>query len=221
MGVHSDRFISINRRDYDLIISNPPVQPWLYTDMANQQQRGQAAAWNEAGADGRLVLDSVLQEAMHYLKVGGRLITSTTSRHGHRRTQSLLNQHWFNQWREIYRAEHACIQDYHGPYLQSWLAMQAQDLDLRVYQKDREGRPFAFYTDPNGQASLITLRGDTPIRWQPQDGQWCAVAGSSSVIPPLHDEEIQALQADAQQSEWYYQYCLIEMEKTECQLQAA
>ena len=221
-GIHSDHFDAVSRQDYDLIISNPPVQPWLYTDVENQLKRDQAA-WNEAGADGRLVLDSVLREAMDYLKVGGRLITSTSSRHGDRQTQVLLDQYWSGQWREFHRSEHKIIQDYHGPYLQTWLAMQVQDLDLRIYQKDQQGRPFAFYTDPEGEAYLLTSRGGgkSNILWQSHAGQWQAVLGSEDELPPLGDKDVQALQAEAQRSPWYYQYRLIEAIKTEPLAQVA
>ena len=65
-GIQSDRFQQIPPVAYDLIISNPPVQPWLFTELEHPDNRSKVAAWNEAGADGRLVLDALLTIAADF-----------------------------------------------------------------------------------------------------------------------------------------------------------
>ncbi|MGB0563432.1 MAG: methyltransferase [Spirulinaceae cyanobacterium] len=216
-AIHSDRFAQIPTQSYDLILCNPPVQPWLYTDLNDQAHRQRVEAWNEAGADGRLVLDSLLLEAMDYLKPGGKLVTATSSRHGYRKTQRLLDHHWPGRWREIYRAEQRILPAYHGPYLQSWLEMQTHDLDWRVYQKDEHDRPFAVYTDAQGEIWLLTDTGNIPesipICWQRQQGIWQAIGGlraqeSTSMV--LSDAQANRLLERSQAGDWYYTYHLLE-----------
>ncbi|NEO84013.1 MAG: class I SAM-dependent methyltransferase [Spirulina sp. SIO3F2] len=210
--IHSDRFTQVQRQDYDLILCNPPVQPWLYTDLTDQSHRQRVEAWNEAGADGRLVLDSLLLEAMNHLKVGGRLITATSSRHGYAKTQHLLDVYW-GQWREIYAVEQPIVPDYHGPYLKSWQAMQAQDLDLRVYQKDEQGRPFAFYHQA-GVPELITLENETPTRWQQGNTGWQTITIDGQNTKTLTEVDLNRLLQAQQESCWYYMYYIVEAIKT-------
>jgi methylase of polypeptide subunit release factors len=122
-GVQSDRFARFDGEEYDLIISNPPVQPWLYTEVMREDQRVNAASWNEAGKDGRLVLDALIQESQQYLSNNGTLITSGSTRHGHKQTIRLLEKYWKDNWKLIYAAEHAINRNYHQPYMPSWQQM--------------------------------------------------------------------------------------------------
>ncbi|MEM8638672.1 MAG: methyltransferase [Cyanobacteria bacterium P01_G01_bin.54] len=225
-GVQSDRFAQLGHQHYDLIISNPPVQPWLYTNLSDQEHRARVEAWNEAGADGRLVLDSLLCDAHHHLQPGGRLITSTSSRHGWRKTQRLLEQHWPGHWQAFYRSEHPILPDYHGPYLQSWLEMQTHDLDLRVYQKDEQGRPFAVYTNPQGETQLLIgadcSLNTPPICWQQREGRWQplltepqAASAHPKVQLALSPTEAEQLITASKSGTWYYTYHLLEAIKPE------
>lgn len=210
--IHSDRFAQIQRQDYDLILSNPPVQPWLYTDLTDQEHRHRVEAWNEAGADGRLVLDSLLLEAMQHLRVGGRLITATSSRHGYAKTRYLLDSCW-GQWREIYAIEQPIVPDYHGPYLKSWQAMQNCDLDLRVYQKDAWGRPFAFYHHAD-EHHLITVEDETVVHWQQVGDTWRTEATNNQGSTVLAEVELNHFLQAEQHSNWYYMYYIVEAIKT-------
>ena len=209
--IQSDRFSHIDRDDYDLIISNPPVQPWLYTDLSNQKDRPRVEAWNEAGADGRLVLDSLLKEGRNYLKPGGRLITSSSSRHGHQQTQTLLNTYWPQQWQEIYAMEYPILSSYHGPYLPSWQTMQVQDLDLRVYQKNAQDQPYA-YQVLEGKGTLLTIAGERVTRWEVVNNEWVAVdEGGKAVVPqPASVPDVDEFLSSA---EWLYLYYLLEAVK--------
>ena len=214
VGVQSDRFQQIPPTCYDLIISNPPVQPWLFTDLDQPDNRAQVAAWNEAGADGRLVLDALLTTARQFLAPGGRLITSSSSRHGHRQTRQLLETHWSHRWRQIYAAEHAILPDYHGPYIKIWQHLQALDGDLRIYQMDDRGQRFAPQTDTAGNPIVITelsLTGSPqPVLLRPLPaGDWSVESpqGDRLVMLSAHDDR---LPGPATSEHWYYEYYLFE-----------
>ena len=155
-GVQSDRFESLQGQKFNFIISNPPVQPWLFTDSQLQEDRISAAAWNEAGSNGRLVLDSIIKDSKSFLHSFGEVITSCSSRHGHIHTIKLLDQYWPNSWEEIFVSEHFVDSGYHQPYMDIWKKLQEQDLDLRVYQKDDQSRRFTFQQDAQGDFFWIT-----------------------------------------------------------------
>ncbi|RZM76524.1 methyltransferase [Leptolyngbya iicbica] len=214
MGVQSDRFQQIPPTPYDLVISNPPVQPWLFTNLDQPDNRTQVAAWNEAGADGRLVLDALLTTAMQFLGPGGRLITSSSSRHGHRQTLNLLDTYWPQRWRQIYAAQHAILPDYHGPYIQIWQHLQALDGDLRIYQLDERDRRFAPQTDAAGNPIVITelsLSGPpqpTILRLLPS-GDWAAESPQGDRLTILSAQD-DRLPGKATSEHWYYEYYLFE-----------
>ncbi len=210
--IQSDRFSQLDRQDYDLIISNPPVQPWLYTDLSDQEHRPRVEAWNEAGADGRLVLDSLLKEGRQYLKPGGRLITSSSSRHGHRQTQALLNTYWPEQWQEIYAMEYPLLPSYHGPYLPSWQTMQVQDLDLRMYQKTPQDQPYA-YQMLQGKGTLLTIADEVVTRWQVFGNRWVAVDEQGQEVVP-QPAVVPEMNEFSVSSEWLYLYYLLEAVKS-------
>ncbi len=213
-GVQSDRFQQIPRTTYDLIISNPPVQPWLYTDRKHPDHRTQVAAWNEAGADGRLVLDALLTTAAEFLSPEGRLITSSSSRHGHRQTQQLLDTYWSQRWQQIYAAQHAILPDYHGPYIAIWQHLQALDGDLRIYQLDDRDRRFAKQTDTAGHPIIIT---ELPLAGQPEtvflrplpSGDWSVESPQGDRLTTLAADDGR-LPGTATSEHWYYEYYLFE-----------
>ncbi|MDB9529291.1 methyltransferase [Oscillatoria sp. CS-180] len=213
-GVQSDRFAQIPTQPYDLIISNPPVQPWLFTDLDCPSTREKAAAWNEAGADGRLVLDALLKTAQSYLVTGGQLITSASSRHGQRQTVHLLNTFWPNRWQQIYASEHAILPDYHGPYIPMWQRLQALDGDLRIYQMDDRGRRFAKQADAHGQPIIITTldidERSQPVLLYPEDEAiWSAKTPDGQELVQLSSED-NRLPGPAINQHWYYEYYLFQ-----------
>ncbi|MEM6522099.1 MAG: methyltransferase [Cyanobacteria bacterium P01_C01_bin.70] len=213
-GIQSDRFAQIPAEPYDLIISNPPVQPWLFTDLAHPDSRQQVAAWNEAGADGRLVLDALLKTAANFLTPGGRLLTSSSSRHGHRQTIQRFETHWAGRWRQVYAAQHAILPDYHGPYIPLWQHLQALDGDLRIYQLDSRGRRFAQQRDAAGKPiTLTTLEldeqvGPVTLRSLPS-GDWSVQTPQGDHLTTLAATD-HRLPGPATSDRWYYEYYLFE-----------
>lgn len=193
-GIQSDCFKAFENQTFDFIISNPPVQPWLYTNLEDLEHRKDGATWNEAGADGRLVLDALLKEGKNYLTPNGEMIFSCSTRHGHQKTIQLLNEYWEDSWEIIYSSEHHLDLNYHGPYIQTWLHLQAEDLDLRIYQKDEQGKRFSLQED-----SLITDINQLPVKIHPyNDSLNIKSSEGANLLPDMNQEK-----------EWTYEYYLI------------
>lgn len=215
-GIMSDCFVQLENKKFDIILSNPPVQPWLFTDLEDLEHRPTSASWNEAGADGRLVLDALLKEGKNYLTDNGKMIISSSTRHGHQYTIDLLNQHWKNQWKIIYAKEHQLDENYHAPYFSTWLKLQTDDFDLRIYQKDEKGRKFAFQTDEDGQVFMITaLEIDdkkTNVALKFNGDYWEVYDKNNNFLMPLSNQD-DRMPTKPINENWYYQYFLIE-----CQL---
>ncbi|TAF65588.1 MAG: methyltransferase domain-containing protein [Cytophagales bacterium] len=219
-AIDSDRFVALEGKTFDLIISNPPVQPWLFTDLEHTEARINSAAWNEAGADGRLVLDSLLKEGNLFLTEKGTMIFSCSTRHGHRYTTQLLDEHWTNNWQQIYAAEHTIDHSYHEPYIPTWLHLQTLDFDLRIYQKDLNGKHYAYY-EQNQEKFYITTYFDTlaeeevAVKMLINDDE-CYVLnqkGETLEILPITHEAIPKM--NAEDNEWYYVYYLIRAVKND------
>lgn len=213
-GIQSDCFKALKGQKFDFIISNPPVQPWLFTDVEHPENRQDSATWNEAGNDGRLVLDSLIAQSKYYLKKGGTLITSCSTRHGHKRTENLFRDYWEGDWQQIYASEHTLDPNYHAPYLPIWLKLQSKDHDLRIYQKDAKGRIFASQTTKDGKKVLITQweRDKLTYRFVLEDNMWVAYNTLQHALfeVPAHDSRLPEHNLDGK---WYYQYILIKANK--------
>ncbi len=219
--IQSDRFLQFKNRQFDFIISNPPVQPWLFTDIENLEDRINGAAWNEAGVDGRLVLDALIEEGAEHLTKNGVIITSSSSRHGHRKTERMLNQYWGEEnWTVIYGMEHLIDPDYHQPYMDTWLRYQDKDCDLRVYQKEASGRKFATHTDKDGYTYIITslkpdgFEEEIPVKCMKTEEGWTILDEYNQTITHVgpDDENIPKKPLD---ENWYYMYYLIKISNNE------
>lgn len=130
----SDRFTNLGGRRVNRIIGNLPVQPWLTTgeDLTN---RPNAAAWNEAGENGRLLLDSCIIDGADHLLPGGDIIINHSSRHGENRTNNLLSQHWGNNIEHIAMQIYKIDKNYHGPYIPIWNHLDKLDGEKRLLSK--------------------------------------------------------------------------------------
>nr|VFK62415.1 MAG: Aspartate ammonia-lyase [Candidatus Kentron sp. TUN] len=216
--VVSDRFDGFRkgRDEYDLIISNPSVQPWLHTNTRNTQERTDVAHWNEAGKNGRLVLDALIEESDSYLSANSALITSCSTRHGHRETIRLMNKYWKGNWEVLYAAEHACNPDYHEPYLPTWQALQAEDGDLRVYRIDTRQRRFAPWTAPDGTPIILTsdkIEGrKVPVRFIKTEQGWQITDTEDNILREV-SEHHPDVPGPAIDNRWYYTYYLIRARK--------
>lgn len=133
-AIESDRFTNLGNSRFDTIISNPPVQPWLQTG-EDPIERPTAGAWNEAGNNGRLVLDSLLIDGKNHLNEGGVMIFTHSSRHGLETTERLLSEHWGEQgkaWEHVVVQVHEIDDSYHGPYVPIWRHLEEQDGEKRL-----------------------------------------------------------------------------------------
>ena len=71
--VHSDVFSAIGNRKFDVIVTNPPILP------ASPKEKDvsgnvRLAGYDEAGYDGRAIIDLIISQAGNHLNQGGRLI---------------------------------------------------------------------------------------------------------------------------------------------------
>jgi release factor glutamine methyltransferase len=69
-AVRSDLFSQLGGERFDVIVSNPPYVPAPTDELP---ARGPQRAW-DAGRDGRLILDRLLEEAPAHLRPGGVLL---------------------------------------------------------------------------------------------------------------------------------------------------
>lgn len=120
----------------DCIVSNPPVQPIKYTS-SQLEARTVDYHWNESGIDGRHVLDNLLLEGTKWLTSGGHLLISTSSRHGWKKTCSILDtlkeQSSIQSWSVVYQKEKALL-GAQLPYIDYWLSHQSDD--PLIYKKN-------------------------------------------------------------------------------------
>lgn len=171
--IKSNKFESIDpHKLYDAILSNPPVQPAT----RNIHVDNQARKFNESGKDGREVLDSLLLEGRQHLNDNGSLFFCSSSRHGHRQTCALLDQEWgVDSWRVLNYdhfgqagVDNKIDPEYHGPYMPIWIDQQLKDFDLRVYQRDPNGKPYFLSFNEDGENVVLTTTSidnvDTPIK---------------------------------------------------------
>ncbi|HEX9804303.1 MAG TPA: methyltransferase [Candidatus Dojkabacteria bacterium] len=215
--VHSDLFDDLPNNQYDRIISNPPVQPELLGVHVNNP----AYKTNESGANGRRALDGLITQGRNYLKKGGKMLFTSSSRHKHSETVRMLNENWGEgNWRVINHEDGEGVEDkvmpeYHGPYMMYWVGMQSMDLEFRVYQKDKSGNPYCeTVLSPNRTVKLITLPTDNGLKTVKLDmvnGQITrAVEMVGEIEVPIElprDFEIPSLGED---QSWYYKYYVIE-----------
>lgn len=143
-AVETDGFNGISetyRGGVDFIITNPPVQPFLRTNGA-VDRHNDAYAWNEADAGGRAVLDEILIKGPDYLRPGGKIVTTTTTRHGHGMTQRMLDEMkdtgMISDWQAILDETHQ-LAPFYDQYIPIWQQLQEQDGDTRIWQ-DEEGK---------------------------------------------------------------------------------
>lgn len=134
----SDSFSALeNQKNIaDLIIANPPVQPFLLNNGTPDRAYNEYA-WNEAGPNGREVLDEILLKGPSFLKPEGRIITSTSSRHGHQQTIATLEEMKQNKqisnWKTIVEEIHP-LAEFYTQYIPLWLELERKDGDPRIFQ---------------------------------------------------------------------------------------
>jgi SAM-dependent methyltransferase len=207
----------------DAIISNAPMQPV----MPGAHPDNIAAKSNESGENGRGVIDELIEKARNFLKPGGRLVFTSSSRQGFETTIEDLNKYWGKgNWRilnyevlddgeMIPGVEEPIDAEYHGPYMPYWRAQQNMDGVFRVYQKDKNGKPFAKISGQHGREAILTTisteQGDKTLKLGLKDGKVL-----SSVIMEHGYETVYILpenykipEVDKDQG-WYFRYYIIE-----------
>jgi release factor glutamine methyltransferase len=143
-GLHPDQLVTYNsdvfdtlpeNAQFDFIFTNPPVQP--ETDRGD----GDYLFFNEAGPDGRKVLDKILLQGPDRLLPGGKIITTTTSRHGDLETDtllaSLLDAESISDVRRVIHRETPLKPEIYEDYFDYWNTRGTETGDLRIYERPR------------------------------------------------------------------------------------
>lgn len=148
-AVVSDAFAALDGQSgfADLIVANPPVQPFLLSNGVPDRNHNKYS-WNEAGPNGREVLDKILLEGPAFLKPGGIIITSTSTRHGHQQTIAILEKlkktGQIRAWKTIVEENHP-LADFYIQYIPLWKALEEQDGDQRIFQDAGNGTYYHRY----------------------------------------------------------------------------
>lgn len=122
---------------FDVIVANPPVQPFIRTDPTHIQDRSDWIAWNEAEKDGRGVFDRILQEGPRWLSPNGVLLITTTSRYGDQETQKILRalqqQKRITSQNVIFTKEVQLDLAQYGEYISFWKNRGEETGDPRIF----------------------------------------------------------------------------------------
>ena len=144
-AVRGDLFDPLGDQRFDAIVSNPPYVPAESDDLP---RKGLERAW-DAGTDGRVLLDRIIEEAPEHLKPGGFLLLVSSSVLGTERSLRALRDAGFEDADCIARRRGPL-----GPLMQS-----------RVHLLEERGmlEPGQRHED------VIILRGrkSVPAGWRP------------------------------------------------------
>lgn len=135
----------------DIIIGNLPMNPQINgLRIANAAFRS-----NQNGDDGRYVQSTLIRQARKFLKPGGMLIFSASSRQNFTATKTDLDNYFgTDNWTilnsgenldpvDIFEGAHEEINiEYHGPFIPTWMLETSIDRKLRVYNLDNLGHPY-------------------------------------------------------------------------------
>lgn len=134
----ADSLAKLGDQQFDAIIANPPVQPFLETN--DEGDRDNWVAWNEGGSQGNEVLLDVIREGAQRLHSEGIILTTTSSRHGHNQTRELLaglmDTGEISGWDTIASQETRLNTEQYGNYFDFWRQAEEHDGDRRIWEHD-------------------------------------------------------------------------------------
>ena len=154
-AVRGDLFEPLNDHRFDAIVSNPPYVP---AETDELPARGLERAW-DAGLDGRVLLDRIIEEAPRHLKPGGFLLLVSSSVLGTDRTLAAL--------RDAGLTEAECVARRRGPL--------GPLMRSRVHTLEERG----MLAPGQREEDVIIVRARQPERpeWRlPTDGELAAPA---------------------------------------------
>lgn len=132
--LQSDLFTALTAEDvgaFDVVWCNAPTFPGHVEDRVNRRTR---VEYEQAGDDGREIVDSIIKNSKRFLKPGGTMLTVVTSKQGWRATEALLEACW-NEWTVAHEKE-LVLADHYFPFIEYWLDRERQDGEQRIYQKN-------------------------------------------------------------------------------------
>ncbi len=144
-ALRGDLFDPVGDQRFDAIVSNPPYVP---AETDELPKRGLERAW-DAGADGRVVLDQLIEEAPHHLRPGGFLLIVSSSILGTDRTLAAM--------RDAGLDDAECIARRRGPL--------GPLMRARVHMLEERG----MLAPGQREEDVIIVRGRLPERptWRP------------------------------------------------------
>ena len=131
--LQSDLFDALTEEDeraFDVLWCNAPTFPGQVSDRVNRQTR---VEYEQAGDDGREIVDSVIRSSSPFLKPGGTMITVVTSKQGWQATETLMNRHW-SDW-EVAMENELLLAAHYFPFIDYWLEREREDGEQRIYKK--------------------------------------------------------------------------------------
>ncbi|MFS8130410.1 MAG: hypothetical protein ACMG57_00375, partial [Candidatus Dojkabacteria bacterium] len=164
---------------FDYIFGNLPMNPFL----DNVHDDNMAYKSNQNGPDGRDVLDNVISRAKRFLKPGGKLVITCSSRQNQQFTEHSLNSNFPGKWKYenfgndgLPGVNEPLKGDYHGQFIMYWDGQTTLENSVRVYRLDNHGLPYfqvdiprlnkvrkiVYMPDENGMLSqyIITTNGN-------------------------------------------------------------
>lgn len=129
--LESNLFDALESEDtgsFDVLWCNAPTFPGQVARPENRIH------YEQAGDDGRHVVDSIISGGGQYLKPGGTMFTVVTSKQGWNKTEELMNRFW-SHW-EVAIDEDLVLADHYFPFIDYWLKREQADGEQRIYKKD-------------------------------------------------------------------------------------
>lgn len=105
---------------FDLIVANPPATPAWHA----------IPHYNQAGSDGRLVIDRLITQAPNHLQPGGRLLFAHSSRLSWDLTSTLLVQHGY-RYQILHRQEVPSRPEYYQRYPEYFAELEQHGAVIR------------------------------------------------------------------------------------------
>jgi release factor glutamine methyltransferase len=144
-ALRGDLFEPVGDHRFDAIVSNPPYVP---AESDHLPARGRERAW-DAGADGRAILDRIVEEAPAHLRPGGFLLVVSSSLLGTDRTLAAM--------RDAGLDDADCVARRRGPL--------GPLMRARVHMLEERG----MLAPGQREEEVVILRGRLPERpsWRP------------------------------------------------------
>ncbi|GAB4399259.1 MAG: hypothetical protein OHK0053_19160 [Microscillaceae bacterium] len=156
------------------------------------------------------------QSVWNGLKPNGQLWLMTASWQLSAGISDWLARSFGPQGKEIHQIRQEVGTETQSAELQAWKKAQTDDLQLRVFHLDADGRHFACHRPENGPWFLITTlpsaKGPLPVKLVRQERNWKIFNAQNEMLDEwgLHDRRVPGQSMD---EKWYIEYKLWHFQK--------